>query len=285
MNDARVGRRKLTNLIMVGLLGFAAVVAILPLFAVLAYVVARGAGSINLAFFTQLPPAPGAAGGGMGNAILGTLELILIASTLAIPVGVLAGVYLAEYGDESRLGGVVRFCSDVLTGVPTIVTGLFVFGLLVLTMGHFSALAGGIALGLIMIPILTRTTEEVVRLVPNAIREAALALGARRWTTIVRVVLPAASSGIVTGIMLSVSRVAGETAPLLYTAANYSYWSVNPDKPISSLSVMIFNFATGPYANWHRQAWAAALVLICIVLVFNLGARWLTRSRSIAERG
>lgn len=277
-------RRKLKNHLMLGLMGLTAIIAVFPLFAVLLYVIIQGIGSINLGFFTQLPAAPNQSGGGMGNAIVGTLELLAIASVFAIPIGILVGVYLAEYGDESHAGKLVRFVSDVLTGVPTIVTGLFIYGLVVLQMGHYSVFAGGISLAIIMIPILARTTEEVIRLVPGSVREASLGLGVPQWKTIMRIVLPAASGGIITGVMLGISRIAGETAPLLFTAGVNNYWSINPNQTIASLPVQIYNFSTGPYDNWHQQAWGGALVLITIVLIFNLGARWVTRSRSIKRR-
>ncbi len=272
-------RRKLANMLMLSLLGAAALVAVVPLIAVAAYVVLEGAGAINLDFFTQLPSPAGEAGGGMGNAVVGTLELVAIASALATPTGVMAGIYLAQQGRGTRLGPLVRLLSDVLNGVPTIVVGLFVYGLLVLTTGSFSALAGGVALGVIMLPVIARTTEEAVLQVPSSVREAALALGLPEWRATLRVVLPTARSGILTGVILGVARISGETAPLLFTAFGNSFWSLDPTKPIASLPVQIYNFATGPYESWHRQAWGAALVLMTMVLALNLAARWLSRSR------
>lgn len=278
------GRRRLVSRIMLTLMGVCAVIAVLPLFAVLLYVVTKGIGELGPDFFTRLPPAAGEPGGGMGNAIVGTLMLIAIASLIAVPVGVLAGVYLAEFSEGSWLDDVVRFFADVLTGVPSIVIGLFVYGLLVVTIGQFSALAGGVALGVIMIPLLARTSEEVIRLVPASVREASLGLGIPQWRTIWRVVVPSASSGIITAIMLGVARIAGETAPLLFTAFGNPFWSVRPDRPIASLPVQIFYFGTGPYESWHRQAWAGALVLITLVLALNVTARWFAWSRSVVRR-
>jgi phosphate transport system permease protein len=278
------GRRRLVNNVMIGVMMAAAVIAILPLFALFVYVVGRGIGAINLAFFTQLPQPAGEPGGGLANAIVGSLIIIAIASAIAVPIGVLGGVYLAEYGEGSRLDDLIRFFADVLTGLPSIVVGLFVYGMLVLTMGRFSALAGGVSLGVIMIPLLARTTEEVVRLVPNAVREAALGLGVPQWRTILRVVVPTAMSGIITGVMLGISRIAGETAPLLFTALGNQFWNLRIDRPMASLPVQIYTFGTGAYENQHRQAWAGALVLVTIVLLLNIGARSLARSRSGIRR-
>jgi phosphate transport system permease protein len=256
----------------------ATVLALIPLGAILIWVAAKGLQGLNLAFFTGLPKPVGEPGGGMGNAIVGTLELVGLACLFAIPVGVLGGVYLAELG-RGRFGHAVRFAADVLTGVPSIVVGIFVYTLLVVTMKRFSALAGGVALAVIMLPVVIRTTEELVRLVPDGLREAALALGVPRWRATVKVVLRTAAPGIATGVMLAVARAAGETAPLLFTAFNNRFWSDGLTQPIASLPVQIFTYAVAPYEDWHRQAWAGALTLVLLVLLLNLGARLLTRHR------
>ncbi len=282
MND-RWRRRRAFDVLARGACAFALALAIVPLASILVYVARQGLGGIDLAFFTQLPKPLGESGGGMGNAVLGSLELVALASAVGVPVGVLAGVYLAEFGGGGSFSSVVRFCADVTSGVPSIVVGIFVYGLVVLTMGHFSALAGGIALGVLMLPTVTRTTEELLKLVPDALREAGLALGVPKWRVILRVVLPTAAPGIATGIMLAVARVAGETAPLLFTAFGSRIWSTRLDRPIGALPIQIYTYATSPYDEWHRQAWAAALVLVAMVLVLNVGARLLTARRGIAR--
>lgn len=252
--------------------------AVVPLACVLTYVAAKGLGGLSLHFFTELPKPVGETGGGFGNAILGTIVLVGLACALGIPIGVLAGVYLAEFGNN-RFGKAVRFSADVMSGVPSIAVGIFVYTLVVLSMRRFSALAGGIALGILMLPTITRTTEELLKLVPDALREAGLALGIPKWRVILRVVLRTGAPGIATGVMLAVARAAGETAPLLFTAFSNRFWSTSLDKPIGSLPVQIYTYAVSPYEDWHRQAWAAALVLIALVLVLNIGARLLTASR------
>ncbi|HKX19686.1 MAG TPA: phosphate ABC transporter permease PstA [bacterium] len=271
-------RRRVNDQIM----GWACLVAVLlavaPLASVLGYVVLQGAGALNLAFFTHLPAPVGEPGGGMANSILGTLTLIGLASCLGIPVGILGGLYLAEAGD-GRLGWWIRFTADVLNGLPSIVIGVFVYGIVVVSMHRFSALAGGVALGIMMIPLVVRTTEEIVRLVPGALREAALALGIRWWVTTLRIVLRTATAGVITGIMLAVARITGETAPLLFTAFNNQFWQAGLDQPISSLTVQLYTYSIAPYDDWHRQAWAAALVLMAITLLLNVVARVAGRQR------
>jgi phosphate transport system permease protein len=244
---------------------------------ILGYIAWQGVSSLSLQFLIDTPKPVGE-GGGIGNAILGTLVLLALASVIGLPLGIAAGVYLAEFG-HGWFAGVVRFVADTLTGVPSIVTGVFVYTLIVLPMRQFSALAGGIALGLIMIPIVTRTTEEMLRLVPHSLREGALALGAPQWRVTTGVVLPAARSGIATGAMLAVARVSGETAPLLFTAFGSRFFNVYLDQPIASLTVQIFNYAVSPYDEWHAQAWAATLVLMTLILVINVTVRLLTRKK------
>lgn len=253
-------------------------VALVPLVSVLYYVLVRGIGGINLEFFTELPKPVGEAGGGMGNAVVGTLKLVSLACLFGIPPGIMAGVYLAEFG-HSKFAGLVRFAADVMSGVPSITVGLFVYSLVVVTTKHFSALAGGIALAILMLPMVTRTTEELLKLVPESLREAALGLGVPKWRATLRVMLRTALPGIAVGIMLSVARVAGETAPLLFTAFNNRFWSSGIDEPTASLSVNIYTNAVSPYEDWHRQAWAAALVLLLTVLILNISARLLVRNR------
>jgi phosphate transport system permease protein len=253
----------------------ATVVTVGILLFLLGYLAWQGLSSLSWSFFTSLPAPVGETGGGMANAIVGSAKLLLAAALVGIPVGFLGGVYLAEYGGP--LAGWVRYSADVLNGVPSIVIGITVYALVVRRMGHFSTFAGGIALGIMMVPVALRATEEFLRLVPDALREAALALGAPRWVTIMRVVVPAAARGIATGLLLSLARVAGETAPLLFTALNNRFWSPGWTQPTASLPVMIFTYAIAPYEDWHRQAWAAGLVLLSLVLGTNVLARWLMR--------
>jgi phosphate transport system permease protein len=259
--------RKLKSNFMMGLTIVATVITLLPLFFVLAYLISKGFSSLNLAFFTHLPKPVGEPGGGMANAIVGTFE----------PIGIGAGLYLNEYG--GMLSAPARFAADVMIGMPSIVVGIFAYAVLVRPMGGFSALAGGFALGIIMIPLVTRTTEEMVRLVPNELREAALALGVTRWRTTVSVVVRTAMAGIATGVILAIARVAGETAPLLFTAFGNHFWARNLHEPIASLTVQVYTYAISPFADWQRQAWAGALVLTAIVLALELGVRWITRGR------
>jgi phosphate transport system permease protein len=256
----------------------AVAVAIIPLALVLTYVTLQGAAGINWAFFTQLPKPVGETGGGMANAIVGTLEIVGLASAIGIPIGILAGIYLSEFGD-TRLGKTVRFAADVLSGVPSITIGLFVYGIIVLRTRQFSAWAGAVALAVIMLPTVTRTSEELLRLVPDALREAALGLGVSRWRATLKVVLRSAAPGIATGVMLAVARVAGETAPLLFTAFGNRFWATSINQPTASLPVQIYTYAVSPYDEWHRQAWTAALVLVVLVLFLNILARWVLRSR------
>lgn len=269
-------RRRAGNLLMLGLCLGALAVALALLGAILVYVAVQGSSSLSWTFLTSTPRPAGEAGGGMGNAIAGSLLLIGLASVIGLPLGIGAGIYLAEYG-RGALATAIRFWADVLTGIPSITIGLFVYALLVVPLRTFSALAGGVALGVIMLPIVTRTTEEMIRLVPGTLREGALALGIPRWKVIVRVVLPTALGGIVTGALLGVARIAGETAPLLFTAFGNQFWSWSLMQPIAALPLQIFTYAISPYDDWRRQAWAGALVLVGIVLLLSLGARTLAR--------
>jgi phosphate transport system permease protein len=270
--------RKWTDRIVRALCVVATVIAIIPLASVLYYVLVRGIGGINLDFFTELPKPVGETGGGMGNALLGTLKLVGLAALFGIPPGVLAGVYLAEFGN-SKFGAAVRFAADVMSGVPSITVGIFVYSLVVITTKQFSAIAGGIALAILMLPMVTRTTEELLKLVPESLREAALGLGVPKWRATLLIMLRTAAPGIAVGIMLAVARVAGETAPLLFTAFNNRFWSTGVNEPTASLPVNIYTNAVSPYEDWHRQAWAAALVLLITVLILNISARFLVRSR------
>jgi phosphate transport system permease protein len=257
----------------------AAVLVITPLGLVFFHLLVNGASSINLDFFTQLPKPVGSPGGGMVNAIVGSLELLALGSMLGIPIGVLGGVYLAEYG-SARGNSMLRFIADVLNGVPSITWGVVVYGLVVLRFKGFSAYAGGLALGLIMVPLILRTTEEVILLVPNGYREASLALGIARWKTIIYVVMKTASKGIITGILLALARIGGETAPLLFTAFGNRFWNHDLTQPIAALPLQIFTYAISPYDDWHRQAWAGALVLVIGIFCVNVLVRILTRERA-----
>ncbi|MBN1654084.1 MAG: phosphate ABC transporter permease PstA [Deltaproteobacteria bacterium] len=256
----------------------ALLVAIVPLAGVLFYLGAKGISGLSWGLFTELPKPVGEPGGGFANAIVGTVILVAIACSVSLPVGVFAGVYLAEFGGN-RFAKAVRFSADVLSGVPSIAVGVFAYTIFVLSMRRFSALAGGFALSIIMLPTITRTTEELIKLVPDSLREAGLALGIPKWRVIISVVLRTGAPGITTGIMLAVARAAGETAPLLFTALNNRYWSLDPIKPIASLPVQIYTYAISPFDDWHRQAWAAALVLVAMVLVLNILARLITYQR------
>ena len=246
--------------------GAAVVLVLLPLGAVFGYLIYKGIGSINWAFLTQTPKPVGEAGGGMANAIAGSAFILLIASVIGVPIGIGAGIYLAEYG-RNQLGNVIRFTADVLNGVPSIVVGIVAYGIGVLSQGHFSALAGGVALAIMMIPTITRTTEEMLLLVPNAVREAAYGLGVSRWRTTLSITLRTATSGVITGVMLAFARVAGETAPLLFTAFGNQYWNWKINQPTAALSLQIFTYAISPFDEWHRQAWAGALILIVLIVV------------------
>ncbi|HEV2146245.1 MAG TPA: phosphate ABC transporter permease PstA [Longimicrobiaceae bacterium] len=270
-------RRRSTNLVMLALTGVAAFLTVVPLLLILFHLLTAGLSSINLDFFTQRPAPVGQEGGGMGNAILGTVILVGVAAALGLPVAVGAGLFLAE-SEGSRLANGIRFLTDVMNGIPSIVVGIFVWAWIVVTMGGFSALAGGVALAIMLLPMVTRTTEEMVRLVPRELREGGLALGFTRWRTTLGIVLPAARSGILTGILVSLARIAGETAPLLFTAFVNPYWSWSLGEQIAALPVQIFLYATSPFEEWHRLAWAAALVLIGLVLAVSITARFLIRS-------
>jgi phosphate transport system permease protein len=268
-------RKALSNAV-VGLCGAAVLLALVPLFFVFFYVVRQGFSSLSWDFFTKMPKPVGETGGGMANAIVGTLILIAIAGAIAIPVGIVAGVYLSEYG-KRKFASLVRFTADILNGVPSIVIGIFAYGLAVLPVKHFSALAGGLALSFMMVPIITRTTEELLNLVPGSLREGSLALGATRARAAFSVMVPAALPGIMTGILVALARIAGETAPLLFTAFNNRFFTTSLRQPISSLTVQVYTYAISPYEDWHRQAWAGALVLVAVVFVFSLLARVVTR--------
>jgi phosphate transport system permease protein len=270
--------RRIINSLMGGLTALSAFMVILPLILILVFLVYQGASALNLDFFTKLPKPVGEAGGGMANAIFGTVILIGLAACLGLPLGILGGIYLAESRDR-RLPWLVRFLADVLNGVPSIVMGIFAYTIIVLPMRRFSALAGGVALAVIMLPIVLRTTEEMVRLVPTSLREAALALGISEWKVILRVVLPTARAGIITGVMVAVARIAGETAPLLFTAFGNRFWQHGLDQPIAALPLQIFAYAIAPYDDWHRQAWAGALVLIAMIFLTSLIARLVTKGR------
>ena len=281
MSALRMIWRKSLNFVMLTLTGVAAFAVVSVLFLILGYLIWNGGTSLSWHFFTQLPKPVGESGGGMANAIVGSLKLLFLAAVMGLPVGLLAGVYLAEFGGKT-FSFVVRYTTDLLNGVTSIVIGIFAYSLVVLPVKHFSALAGGVALGVMVIPITVRSTEEFLRAVPGNMREAAMALGASRWKTIATVVLPAASGGILTGMLLALARVAGETAPLLFTAFGNRFWSQGWGQPIASLPVMIYTYAVAPYDDWHRQAWAAGLVLLGLVLVSNLGARFiLARGKAV----
>ena len=260
----------MTDHVMTGVAVLTVILVLVPLVAIFGYLVYRGVGSINWAFLTQTPKPVGEAGGGMANAIIGSAFILGIASVIGVPFGVGAGIYLAEYG-RHRFGDVIRFTADVLNGVPSIVIGIVAYSIVVLYQRHFSALAGGVALAIMMIPTITRTTEEMLLLVPQALREASFGLGIPRWRTTLSITLRTATSGVITGIMLAFARVAGETAPLLFTAFGNQYWNLHTDQPTAALPLQIFTYAISPYDEWHRQAWAGALVLI-ILIVTAVGA-------------
>jgi phosphate transport system permease protein len=272
--------RKSLNVVMLTLTGVCAFAVVAVLFLILGYFIYNGGRSLNWAFFTKLPKPPGETGGGMANAILGSLKLLLLAAVMGLPVGLITGVYLAEFGGKF-FSFVVRYTTDLLNGVPSIVMGIFAYSLVVAPVKHFSTLAGGFALAIMVIPITVRASEEFLRAVPGNLREGAMALGASKWRTIATVVLPAASGGIITGCLLSLARVAGETAPLLFTALGNQYWSPGWGQPTSALPLMIYNYAISAYDDWHRQAWAAGLVLLAMVLLANLGCRLVMNRRGV----
>jgi phosphate transport system permease protein len=272
-------RRRITDHFMTGLAVVMVILVLVPLFAIFAYLVYRGVGSINWAFLTQTPKPVGEAGGGMANAIVGSGFILALASILGVPLGVGAGIYLGEFG-RNRFGDVIRFTADVLNGVPSIVIGIVAYSIVVLYQKHFSALAGGVALAIMMIPTITRTTEEMLLLVPQALREAAYGLGIPRWRTTLSITLRTATSGVITGIMLAFARVAGETAPLLFTAFGNQFWNLRADQPTAALPLQIFSYAISPYDEWHRQAWAGALVLIILIVTAVAAVRFAVRRGS-----
>jgi len=272
MMDSRTRRRYAINNFMLGLTGLCTLFTVSILFLILGYLVYNGGKSLDWDFFTKLPLSPGENGGGMANAIVGSMKMIFVATAIGVPVGFLGGVYLSEFGGRT-FPYLIRYMADLLNGVPSIVIGIFAWT--VVPMRHFSAWAGGFALALMLIPITVRSTEQFLRAVPNSLREGALALGASKWETVASVVVPASLSGVLTGIILGVARIAGETAPLLFTALNNQFWSNGLNEPTASLPVMIFTHAIAPYDDWHRQAWAAGLVLITMVLLSNIAARFI----------
>lgn len=276
--------RRIMSHVVVGLCFAAVLISLVPLALILFYVLNQGISSISWAFFTRMPVPPGETGGGMANGIVGSLMVTGLGAIFAIPIGVTAGVYAAEYRG-TRLANAIRFAADTLNGVPSIVIGVFAYGVAVLPFHHFSALAGGFSLGVMMLPLVMRTTEELLLLVPHSLREGALALGATRARAVFTVVLPAALPGILTGVLLALARVAGETAPLLFTALNNSYFTTDPRQPISTLTVQVYTYATAPYADWHRQAWAGALVLVMMVLTCSVLARVATTRMERMQRG
>lgn len=277
---ARLRWRKSLSTFMLAMTGVCAFVSVCVLFLILGYLLFNGGTSINLAFFTQLPKPVGETGGGMANAIIGSAKLLFAASLFGVPIGFLGGVYLAEFSG-TRMASVVRYAADLLNGVPSIVIGIFAYSIVVLPFKHFSTLAGAFALGMMMIPITLRNTEEFLKSVPNNLREGSMALGASKWRTIASVIVPAAYRGIITSILLALARVAGETAPLLFTAFGNRFWSEGWGQPTASLPVMIYTYAVSPYEDWHRQAWSAGLVLLGLILVVNIVARTIL-SRGIA---
>jgi len=283
MTNLHTLRRKTVNVLMLTITGLCTLFAAGTLVYILGYLFVHGATSLTWAFFTKLPTPVGESGGGMANAIVGSGKLLLLASLFGIPIGFLGGVYLAEFGGTT-FSYIIRYVTDLLNGVPSIVIGIFAYTLIVLPQKHFSTLAGGLALGVMMIPIAVRSSEEFLRAVPNSLREGAMALGASKAKSILTVVIPAAKNGIMTGIMLNLARVAGETAPLLFTSFGNRYWSSGWDQPISALPVMIFTYAIAPYEDWHKQAWAAGFVLLSLVLTVNIIARAVLSSKKHVAR-
>ncbi len=280
---SREFRRKLKSDLMIAVTALATLLALVPLFLVLGYLISKGASSLNLDFFIRTPRPVGEPGGGMANAIVGTFELVGMACLAGVPIGIGAGLYLAEH-PLSTLGRAIRFAADITMGMPSIVIGIFAYAVVVRPMHEFSALAGAFALAVIMIPLVTRTTEEMVKLVPRELREAALALGVPRWRTSLSIVVRTALTGIATGVILAIARIAGETAPLLFTAFGNQFWSTSVTHPIAALTVQVYAFAISPFADWQRQAWAGALVLTCIVLALEIGVRWMTSGAARVPR-
>ena len=274
--------RQLADHAATGLSILSTILVVAPLVAIFLYLIYKGASSLNLAFFTQVPKPVGETGGGMANAIFGSAVLLLIGSVVGVPIGIAGGIFLAEFGRGTRLANAVRFTADVLNGVPSIVMGISVYSLIVLPQKHFSALSGGVALGIMMIPTITRTTEEMLLMVPHSIREAALGLGVPNWRSVLAITLKTASPGVITGCMLAFARVAGETAPLLFTAFGNQFWSANLNQPIAALPLQIFVYAISPYDEWHRLAWAGALVLIVLIVVSVALVRYVT-SRGVLK--
>jgi phosphate transport system permease protein len=274
-------RRRAVDHVMTGVAMLTVALVLLPLFAIFAYLVYKGIGSINWAFLTQTPKPVGEAGGGMANAIIGSGLILAIASLMGVPLGIGAGIFLSEYG-RNRYGDAVRFVSDVLNGVPSIVIGIVAYGLVVIRQKHFSALAGGVALAIMMVPTIARTTEQMLLLVPQAIREAAYGLGVSRWRTTLSITLRTATSGVITGVMLAFARVAGETAPLLFTAFGNQFWNLNPNQPTSALSLQIYTYALSPFDDWHRQAWAGSFVLIVLIVGAVAAVRFAVRRGTLA---
>jgi phosphate transport system permease protein len=273
--------RRVLDRVMTGAAVLTVILVLLPLGAIFAYLVYRGIGSINLAFLTQTPKPVGEPGGGMANAIVGSVVILGIASLLGVPLGIGAGIFLSEYG-RNRYGDVVRFVSDVLNGVPSIVIGIVAYAIVVIRQKHFSALAGGVALAIMMVPTIARTTEQMLLLVPQSIREAAYGLGISRWRTTLSITLRTATSGVITGIMLAFARVAGETAPLLFTAFGNQFWNWKTDQPTAALPLQIFTYAISPFDEWHRQAWAGALVLIILIVAAVTAVRIAVRRGTLA---
>jgi phosphate transport system permease protein len=280
----RLAYRKFVNRVMLTLTGACTFVTVSMLFVVLGYLVYNGGKSIDWNFLTKLPLPPGEVGGGMANAMVGTAMMVGIAALIGLPVGFLGGVYLAEFGGKT-FSFAVRYMADLLNGVPSIVIGIFAWTVVVVPMRHYSALAGGCALSMMLVPITLRSTEQFLLGVPRSLREGALALGAPKWKVIATVVVPAATRGILTGMILGVARIAGETAPLLFTALNNQFWALNPNQPTASLPVMIYKLAMSPYDDWHRQAWAAGLLLLGLVLLTNVTARWILSRGAAVQKG
>jgi phosphate transport system permease protein len=277
-SNSNLRKRKIINIIMLNLSVISGLVAIIPLVYIFFYTAAAGISSLNVDFFTQLPKPVGEEGGGIANAIVGSIEIVGLGALFGIPIGLLAGIYVAEYS-TSFFANIVKFVTDVLSGVPSIIIGIFAYGVIVLRTQSFSALAGGFALGILMIPTVTRITEEMLKLIPLSLREASLALGISRWKTTLKIVLRTASGGIITGILLAIARAAGETAPLLFTSFGNSFWSESISSPTASLPVQIFNYAISPYEEWHNKAWAGAFVLITLVFVISLIVRLITKNK------
>jgi phosphate transport system permease protein len=280
---SRLAWRNFVNKVMLSLTAVCTLLTVSTLILILGYLIWNGGKSLNWAFFTQLPKGPGEVGGGMANAIVGTAKLVGLASAIGIPIGFIAGIYLSEFGGVT-FPFIIRYVADLLNGVPSIVVGIFAYAIVVLPLKHFSAWAGSVALAVMLIPVVVRNTEQFLQGVPQSLREGALSLGASKWRTIVTVVVPASISGILTGIILGVARIAGETAPLIFTSFGNQFWSSGFNEPTSSLPVMIYNYAISPYDDWHRQAWAAGLVLLALVLVSNILARGILGRGTAANR-